>query len=145
MNPSDLPLLNACLNGLTTLLLLCGFIMIRQGKVGAHRKFMVSAFITSTLFLVSYLVYHLGFHLTTRFQGQGIVRPVYMFILFSHIILAVVNLPLILTTIVLAIRGKFETHKKFARWTWPSWMYVSVTGVVVYLMLYVWFPGTPAS
>lgn len=143
MTGSDLPLLNACLNGLTTLWLLCGFIMIRRGRIEAHRKFMVAALITSTLFLTSYLIYHFGFQLTTKFQGQGAVRPIYFFILFSHIILAVVNLPLIITTVILAIRGRFETHRKFARWTWPSWMYVSVTGVVVYLMLYVWFPGPP--
>jgi len=141
MTGGDLPLLNACLNGTTTLLLLAGFIMIRRGNIAAHRALMVSALITSTLFLTSYLIYHFGYQLTTPFEGKGIVRPLYFFILITHIILAVINLPLIITTVILAIRGKFETHRKFARWAWPSWMYVSVTGVFVYLMLYVWFPG----
>ncbi|GAB4249574.1 MAG: hypothetical protein OHK005_16410 [Candidatus Methylacidiphilales bacterium] len=140
MSPSDLPLLNACLNALTTCLLVTGFVLIRQGKREAHRNVMVAALVTSALFLTSYLIYHLGFQLQTKFQGQGWVRPVYFFILTSHVILAIANLPMILATVYLAVRGRFESHRKLARWTWPIWMYVSVTGVLVYLMLYIWFP-----
>jgi len=142
---TDLPLLNACLNGTTTVLLLAGFIMIKQGNIKAHRAIMAGALVTSAIFLTSYLIYHLGYKLETPFKGQGWTRPVYFFILISHIFLAIVNLPLIISLVVLAVRGKFETHKKLARWTWPSWMYVSVTGVLVYLMLYVWFSGTAGS
>ncbi len=140
MSPSDLPLLNACLNGLTTCLLVAGFVLIKQGKREAHRNVMVAALVTSALFLTSYLIYHLGFQLQTKFQAEGWIRSVYFLVLGSHVILAIVNLPMILATVFLAARGRFETHRRLARWTWPIWMYVSVTGVVVYLMLYVWFP-----
>jgi putative membrane protein len=145
MSGSDLPLLNACLNSVTTVLLVIGFVLIHQGKKEAHRKVMVAALITSTLFLISYLIYHFGYQLTTKFEGQGWVRPLYFFILISHIILAMVNLPMILTTVYFAATKQFERHRAIARWTWPIWFYVSITGVLVYLMLYVWFPGTSPS
>lgn len=141
MRPEDLPLLNACLNAVTTCLLVAGFVLIKMGWRQAHRNVMVAALVTSALFLTSYLIYHLGFQLQTKFTAEGWVRSLYFFILGSHVILAIVNLPMILTTVFWAVRGRFEAHRKLARWTWPIWMYVSVTGVLVYLMLYVWFPG----
>jgi putative membrane protein len=140
-DPRDLPLVNAFLNGTTTLFLLAGFIFIKQGRINTHRACMVTALITSSAFLTSYLIYHLGFHLQTPFTHPGPVRVIYLTMLASHVLLAIVNLPMILTTVTFAIKGNFERHKKWARWTWPVWMYVSVTGVLVYLMLYVWFPS----
>jgi putative membrane protein len=131
----DLPFYNALLNSITTLLLVAGLTAILQGKKALHQKLMIAAFVSSSLFLVGYLV-HKIFHGPTAFQGQGVIRTVYFSILISHTILAVVNLPLILRTFYLSLKGRYEEHKRIARWTFPSWMYVSVTGVVVYLMLY---------
>jgi putative membrane protein len=131
----DLPFYNAILNSVTTVLLICGLLAILKGKKQCHQRFMISAFITSSLFLVGYLI-HKIFHGPTPFQGQGPIRLVYFTILISHTILAVVNLPLILRTFYLSLRGRYDEHKRMARWTFPSWMYVSVTGVIVYLMLY---------
>lgn len=105
-----------------------------------HRACQIAAFCTSTVFLVSYLTYHY-FHGTTRFAGQGIARPLYFTILISHTILAIVIVPLVLVTLYRAARGDFERHRKIARWTLPIWLYVSVTGVVVYLMLYQIYPA----
>ncbi len=138
MRVEDLPLLNATLNGLTTILLLAGWIAIKSGRVDLHRKLMVTAFCTSTLFLVSYLV-HKALHGHTPFQGHGWIRPVYFVLLLSHTILAVLNLPLVLRVLYLAVLGRFEEHRRLARWVFPLWLYVSVTGVLVYLMLYQWF------
>ncbi len=131
----DLPTLNATLNGTSAVLLTLGYFFIRRKKVDLHKACMASAFVTSTLFLVSYLIYH--YHAGSKsFSGEGWTRPVYFTILISHIILATVTLPLAIVTLVRALRGRFEKHRRIARWALPLWLYVSVTGVVVYLMLY---------
>jgi putative membrane protein len=132
---SDLPLVNASLNGIATVLLLVGYVCIRQRRIAAHRAAMVSAFATSVLFLISYLVYHA--HAGSRpFPGQGPIRVVYFVILISHIILAATIPPLAGITLWRAYRRRFDRHMKIARWTLPVWLYVSVTGIVVYWMLY---------
>jgi putative membrane protein len=141
MTVSDLPALNASLNALSTVFLTLGYVFIKRRKQDAHRNCMVAAFITSTIFLACYLTYHFTVKAVTRFQGQGIVRPLYFLILITHVILAVVIVPLILVTLNRALKQRWELHKKISRWTWPLWMYVSVTGVVVYMMLYQWFPA----
>ena len=138
---SFLPHLNAVLNSTSALLLLAGFRFIRRGQILAHRNCQVSAVITSTLFLISYLTYHYH-HGATRFAGQGLVRPLYFTILITHTILAVVIVPLIVVTLYRAARGDFIRHRRIARWTLPLWLYVSVTGVIVYLMLYHLYPST---
>lgn len=138
MTFQDLPLLNAILNTLTALLLLAGWIQIKRGNREAHRKIMVTAFLTSTLFLACYLLHKFTVG-PKLFPMQGWPRVIYMLILIPHTILAVVNLPFILAAIWFAARGQFEKHKRLTRWVWPVWMYVSVTGVLVYLMLYRWF------
>lgn len=138
MQVQDLPALNAVLNTITALLLVAGLRAILKGKKELHQKLMLTAFATSTLFLIGYLV-HKIFHGPTSFQGQGVVRIFYFTLLISHTILAIVNLPLILRTFYLSLNGRFAEHKKLARWTFPIWMYVSVTGVIVYMMLYQWF------
>lgn len=135
-----LPHLNAILNTTSALLLLSGFRFIRLGRIQAHRNCQVTAVVTSALFLISYLTYHY-YHGATRFAGQGIVRPVYFTILITHTILAVVIVPLIIVTLYRAARGDFIRHRRIARWTLPLWLYVSVTGVVVYLMLYQIYPA----
>ena len=137
-----LPHLNAFLNSTSALLLIAGYSFIRAGRIDAHRKCQVAAFLTSTLFLISYLIYHF-YHGESRFLGQGFVRPLYFAILISHVILAVVIVPLILITLYRAARGDFIRHRKVARWTLPLWLYVSVTGVIVYLMLYHIYPSPP--
>jgi uncharacterized membrane protein YozB (DUF420 family) len=137
---SLLPHLNALLNSASALLLMTGYMFIRAHRVNAHRNCQISAFVSSTLFLASYLTYHY-FHGTTRFAGPGIVRAVYFVILISHTILAILIVPLVLVTLYRAIRGDFFRHRRIARWTLPLWMYVSVTGVVVYLMLYQIYPA----
>ncbi|HSS19454.1 MAG TPA: DUF420 domain-containing protein [Pyrinomonadaceae bacterium] len=136
---SFLPHVNALLNSTSAILLLAGLRFIRHGRIQAHKICQVSAVGTSTLFLISYLTYHY-YHGTTRFPGQGLVRPLYFIILTSHTILAVVIVPLILITLYRASRGDFIKHRRIARWTLPLWLYVSVTGVIVYLMLYHFFP-----
>ena len=135
-----LPSINAGLNGLATILLTLGFIFIRSGREQQHRTCMVSAFIVSAIFLFFYLLHKYlvqGVH--TPFAGEGFWKSFYYAMLISHIILAMIIVPLILMTLSLAIRGKRETHKKWARWTFPIWYYVSVTGVLVYVFLYQWF------
>ncbi len=132
---SRLPALNAALNASCAVLLMAGFLCIRRGKVAAHRAFMTAAFSVSILFLISYLTYH-ALHGSTRFTGAGPARAVYFSILISHTVLAVVIVPLVLRTLYLARRGRIPDHKRLARWTLPLWMYVSVTGVIVYWMLY---------
>jgi len=141
MTIHDLPAVNASLNALATVFLTLGFIFIKRQRKEAHRNCMIAAFLTSTIFLACYLTYHFSVTAVTKFQGQGVVRPIYFFILITHIILAVVIVPMILMTMSRALKARWEHHKKIARWTWPLWMYVSVTGVVVYLMLYQWFPA----
>lgn len=137
---SQMPALNASLNGLAGLFLIAGYILIRNKKVTAHKVCMVAAVICSILFLSSYLYYH--FHAgSTKFAGTGWTRPLYFTILLTHTPLAAVVLPMALITVTRALRGNFAGHRKIARWTWPLWMYVSVTGVLIYLMLYQWLPG----
>ena len=135
-----LPHLNAALNATSGVLLLAGFSFIRLGRIRAHRNCQVTAVVTSTLFLISYLTYHY-YHGATRFAGQGIVRPIYFTILITHTILAVVIVPLIITTLYRTARGDFAKHRHIAHWTLPLWLYVSVTGVIVYLMLYQIYPA----
>jgi putative membrane protein len=132
---SFLPHLNAVLNATSAIFLLAGYRFIRQGRIRAHRNCQLSAFATSSLFLISYLTYHY-YHGATRFTGQGIARPIYFSILTSHTLLAVVIVPLVLVTLTRAAKADFVRHKRIARWTLPLWLYVSVTGVLVYLMLY---------
>lgn len=138
MTLSDLPAVNACLNSLSTLLLTAGFIFIKRRNERAHRRCMVAALVTSSLFLVSYLYYHAHAG-STRFP-ENAFRPYYLAILLTHTVLAVVIVPLIIAAVVQAIRGRFESHKRITRWAWPMWMYVSVTGVLIYLLLYQIFP-----
>jgi len=137
---SVLPHLNATLNASSFLLLTSGYYFIRHGRVRAHRRCQLLALTASVLFLVSYIVYHLH-HGTTRFAGQGIARPVYFIILTTHTILAAVIVPFVVITLRRALRGDFLRHRAIARWTLPMWMYVSVTGVIVYLMLYHLYPS----
>jgi putative membrane protein len=135
MNDSILPHVNAALNFLSFLLLVVAFYQVRRGNVFLHRRLMLSALAVSVLFLVSYVAYHAQYG-SVRFTGQGAVRAVYFFILITHIILAAAIVPLVAVTVVRALRGDFARHRRVARWTYPLWLYVSVTGVVVYLMLY---------
>ncbi len=133
----DLPTLNAVLNGTSAVLLTLGYLFIRRKKVNLHKACMVSAFVISTLFLASYLIYH--YHAGSKpFPGEGWTRPLYFAILISHVSLATVTLPLAIVTLARGVRGRFEKHRRIARWALPIWLYVSVTGVVVYLMLYHW-------
>ena len=132
---SDLPTVNATLNTISTLLLTVGFLMIRRRKIVAHRNCMIAAFVVSGLFLTSYLIYH--YHAgSTPFEGSGWIRTVYFAVLIPHIILAATILPLALITLYLALRKRFTKHRRIARWTLPIWLYVSVTGIIVYWMLY---------
>ena len=132
---SVLPAVNAILNGTAAVLLTAGWFNIRRRNIAAHRACMLAAFGASTLFLVSYVIYHAR-AASVPFAGQGWVRPVYFFILITHIVLATVIVPLALTTIYRALRGELWRHKRIARVTLPIWLYVSVTGVLVYLMLH---------
>jgi uncharacterized membrane protein YozB (DUF420 family) len=135
MEVTDLPALNACLNSISTVLLGAGYYFIRRREIERHKMSMLAAFVCSCLFLTSYLIYH--YHVgSIPFTGQGWIRPVYFTILITHIILAATIVPLALITLYRAWRGQFDRHKRIARWTWPLWMYVSVTGVVIYVMLY---------
>ena len=134
------PALNAVLNGSSAVLIGSGRYLIKRGRRTAHKRVMIAAFVTSTLFLISYLYYHLVLPAgITHFHGQGLSRPIYFTILISHTILAVVVVPLILVTLTLALKGNFARHKAIAPYTFAIWMYVSVTGVVIYLMLYKFF------
>jgi uncharacterized membrane protein YozB (DUF420 family) len=132
---SDLPALNATLNAIAGVLLILGFVLIRRGNVAAHKRAMLAAFTTSALFLVSYLVYHANIG-SRPFTGHGPIRIVYFTILITHVVLAAAILPLALITLNYGLRSRFERHVPIARWTLPIWLYVSVTGVVVYWMLY---------
>ena len=138
------PAINATLNGASAVLLLTGRRLIAQRKIQQHRAVMISAVITSSLFLVCYLTYHALLQIyahgaITRFQGTGLSRPIYFSILLSHTILAVVTVPLVLITLNRGLKKRFEKHRTIARWTYPIWLYVSVTGVIIYFMLYQWF------
>jgi uncharacterized membrane protein YozB (DUF420 family) len=136
MSVSDLPTLNAFLNGLASVFLITGFVFIRRKMIPQHRAMMIAAFVTSGLFLVSYLAYHFSAHLITRFQGEGVARAVYFAILISHSVLAVAVPPMAFITLFRGLKMKVEKHRALARWTLPIWLYVSVTGVAVYFMLY---------
>lgn len=144
MSIYDLPAVNASLNGLSAAFLTAGFIFIRQKKIIPHRNCMISAFCVSVIFLICYLSYHTYLAVVlhrgpTRFPDNWF-RPIYLTILFTHSVLAMVIVPMILITLSRGLRERFDKHKKIARWTWPLWMYVSVTGVLVYLFLYQIFP-----
>jgi uncharacterized membrane protein YozB (DUF420 family) len=145
MTIHDLPAVNATLNGLSAVFLVLGFFFIKRGNKIAHRNCMITAFCTSVVFLGSYLTYHGYLALVlhqgpTQFLNPAWFRPIYLVILISHTLLAAAIVPLILLTLWRAKKENFEAHKKIARWTWPLWLYVSVTGVVIYLLLYQIFP-----
>jgi uncharacterized membrane protein YozB (DUF420 family) len=145
MNFSDLPAVNAVLNGFSGLMLVLGFRFILRGNIKAHRNCMITACCSSLLFLVCYVTYHNWMRQThgtahTTFANPAWFRPIYLAILFTHLVAAIVILPMVIWTLFRALTGNFEKHKKIARWTWPIWMYVSVTGVVIYLLLYKIFP-----
>lgn len=138
MTVQDLPTLNATLNSIAGVLLLSGYVAIKKGKRDLHRNIMVSALFVSALFLTSYLIYH--YHVPSKkFPDLGLVKTIYLLILIPHIILAAAMVPMILKTFWHAFRGEWEKHKKIAKITFPIWMYVSVTGVIVYFMLYHWY------
>ncbi|HEX8183946.1 MAG TPA: DUF420 domain-containing protein [Blastocatellia bacterium] len=135
-----LPTLNAILNATSGALIVVGFLFIRRKRVNAHRACMIAAVGSSILFLISYLVYHYH-HGATRFLGTGWVRAFYFAILITHTILAAVIVPFVIVTLTRAVRGQFARHLRVARWTFPMWLYVSITGVIVYLMLYHFYPA----
>jgi uncharacterized membrane protein YozB (DUF420 family) len=147
VKPDDLPSLNACLNAASALLLLAGFVAIKRGKVRFHLCCMLTALGVSTVFLASYLYYHFAVRggAPTRFEGQGWVRSVYFAILLTHTVLAATVAPLALSTAYLGLRGRLDRHRRIARWTLPIWLYVSVTGVVVYWMLYRLYPSAESA
>ena len=142
MSVSFLPTFNAMLNAASGILIVIGFILIRRKRIAAHRACMIGAITCSSLFLISYVVYHVGFGAgVTRFVGTGWVRTAYHTILISHTILAVTVVPFVIVTLKRALRSDFKRHRAVARWTFPIWLYVSVTGVIVYLMLYHFYPS----
>lgn len=146
MTIQDLPALNAGLNSIATVLLTTGFIAIKSGRTELHRRCMMGALTVSVVFLGTYVLHKIlvrGVH--TPFGGTGVIRSVYYTMLISHILLAIVIVPLVLRTVTLARRGEFERHRRWARWTFPLWYYVSVTGVLVYFFLYRWWPAAAAS
>jgi uncharacterized membrane protein YozB (DUF420 family) len=132
---ADLPHINALLNATSAIFLMLGYASIRAKRVRLHRTFMISALTASALFLTSYLIYHAHAG-SVRFPGRGWIRSIYFTILISHTILATAVLPLVIITLRMALKRRFERHAGFARWTFPTWLYVSITGVAVYLMLY---------
>jgi uncharacterized membrane protein YozB (DUF420 family) len=132
---SDLPALNATLNGLSAVCLVSGYALIKRGERLMHQRCMIAALVLSSLFLVSYVVYHANAG-SRPFPGQGIIRPIYFLILITHVVLAATVVPLALITATRGLRSQFDRHVRIARWTFPIWLYVSVTGVVIYLMLY---------
>jgi uncharacterized membrane protein YozB (DUF420 family) len=140
VNLSVLPAVNAGLNSLSAILLTAGFIFIKRKNQRAHRNCMVAALVTSTLFLASYLYYHA--HAGRTVFPANWFKPIYLVILLSHTVLAAVIVPLAIAAVVQAVRGRFEAHKRITRWAWPIWMYVSLTGVLIYLLLYQIFPPT---
>lgn len=131
---SFMPGVNAALNATSASLLIAGFLAIRNGRREIHKRLMVSAFAASAVFLLGYVLYHYA-HGDTQYQGQGTIRIVYFSVLISHVLLSIVMLPMILTTFFLAARERFAAHKRLAKWTLPIWLYVSITGVLIYFML----------
>lgn len=130
----NLSFLNATFNAFSTMFLLLGLNQIKKRNFARHMNYMISAFITSSLFLVSYIVYH-HFAGDTPFEGEGLIRPIYFFVLISHIVLSAFVVPLVLSSFFFAFSGKFETHRKVSKWTFPIWLYVSVTGVLIFILL----------
>jgi uncharacterized membrane protein YozB (DUF420 family) len=135
MTVSDLPALNATLNAISFILLVTGYVLIRRGRRQQHRYFMIAALITSALFLTSYVIYHVQVG-SVPFKGTGLIRTIYFAVLIPHVILAAAIVPLILITVSRGLSAKYDKHKRIARWTLPLWLYVSITGVIVYVMLY---------
>ncbi len=135
MSVTDLPAINAFLNGFCTLFLVLGFVYIKRGDIETHRKCMIAALIVSVLFLVSYLIYHSQVG-SVPYPHRDWTRPIYFAILIPHIVLAAVNVPFICVLVWRAFKSEFDRHRRLARWVWPSWIFVSVTGVTIYLMLY---------
>ena len=135
MTVHDLPAVNASLNALSGVLLLIGYVLIRTRRIAAHRAVMSTAFATSSLFLICYLVYHAQVG-SVPFPRQGFVRPLYFTILITHVLLAATVPPLAIVTLTRGLKGRYPQHRRIARWTFPIWMYVSVTGVLVYVLLY---------
>ena len=135
MTVHDLPAVNATLNAISGVLLLIGYVLIRARRIELHRRFMIAAFVASALFLVSYVVYHAQVG-SVRFTRQGFVRPLYFTILITHVSLAAAVLPLAILTLSRGLQAKYARHRVIARWTFPIWLYVSVTGVLVYVLLY---------
>jgi uncharacterized membrane protein YozB (DUF420 family) len=131
----DLPAVNASLNALSGVLLLCGYTMIRLRRIELHRRFMIAAFTASSLFLICYVVYHAQVG-SVRFTREGVVRPLYFTILATHVALAFTLVPLAIVTLSRGLKARFPQHRRIARWTFPIWLYVSVTGVLVYVLLY---------
>ncbi len=140
MTTADLPAVNAALNSIATVLIVAGLLAISRQNKKLHGILMALALATSAAFLTCYLIYHAN-HGSKGSSHMGAIRPLYLTILISHVILAIVNLPMIIGTVLAAIQRKWERHKRWARWTFPVWLYVSVTGVIVYMMLYQWFPA----
>jgi putative membrane protein len=136
----DLPAVNASLNGLSAICISIGWILIKTQRTRAHIVAMSCALVTSALFLSCYLTYHFNVRVVTHFTAQGFVRPMYFALLLSHTILAVIALPMVILTVIPALRARYDKHRRLAVWTIPIWLYVSVTGVLVYMMLYQWFP-----
>jgi uncharacterized membrane protein YozB (DUF420 family) len=139
MSFSDLPVVDATLNGLSAIFLAAGFIFIRRKNIRAHRACMITAVVVSTIFLACYLTYHFKVGRTV-FRDPAWFRPYYLTLLLTHTMLAVTIVPMIIITLSRALRERFDQHRKIARWTWPLWMYVSVTGVLVYWLLYIKYP-----
>ncbi len=142
MTLHDLPAVNASLNGLSTIFIVAGLVAIKSDRKQMHIAAMAAALTSSTLFLASYLTYHIAVKTVTKFTYDVMpIRLLYYGILASHILLAFITLPLVIVTVVPALRARYDRHRRMAKWTWPVWLYVSVTGVIVYMMLYVWFPA----
>lgn len=141
MTVYDLPPINASLNAASTIFIALGWWFIRHDRKPQHIACMVTALLTSTAFLACYLTYHFAGNLTVRFTHPGIVRPIYYTLLLTHVVLAIAVLPLVIMTVIPALRATFDRHRRLGRITMPVWLYVSVTGVVVYFMLYQWFPA----
>jgi len=135
MTVHDLPAVNAALNAIAAVLLTIGFVLIRKGRIDAHRRTMIAAFATSSLFLICYITYHAQVG-SVRFTRQGFVRPLYFAVLITHVTLAAAVLPLAIITLSRGLKARYDRHRAIARWTLPIWLYVSVTGVLVYVLLY---------
>ena len=147
MDVSFLPPVNATLNGIAAVLLVCGFVAVKRRRLETHKRFMLAAFAVSAAFLACYLFYHIAKQVQegqghTTFRGTGLPRVIYLIILVTHLILAIVNLPMVIVTLYYGLRSRFEQHRRWAKRTLPIWLYVSVTGVVVYLMLYQLYPAS---